>query len=156
MTLQFNNCTSDNNKLDKSYTVLYTLTDDNLYYDTSKIDTVIHNIDAHFDEITAKKLMSDCNYLHVRIDDTHIYYYVRQITFNMGFADITLHKDVLMTYADDIRRLNAIIDRNEHRFNMYLQDDIYKSYAYPQIQVREFPSGFSDTRQSIILNVAGK
>lgn len=83
------------------------------------------------------------------------YFYIVNRTFDSGIVYLTLKKDVLMSYSNDIKNIRAIIARNENRFNLYINDEIFKSYAYPKTQIKEFPSGFSDN-YSIILNVSGK
>ena len=64
-----------------------------------------------------------------------------------------MHVDVLSTYKDTIRNNSAIVSRQQNKYNLYLQDGNMKQYAFPHIQVAQFPSGFSSF--NLILSVSG-
>lgn len=64
------------------------------------------------------------------------------------------HVDVLSSFAAQIRENSAVVRRQEHDWNLYVNDDVIKSYANPLVTTVEFPSGFSGA--SYVLLVAGK
>lgn len=64
------------------------------------------------------------------------------------------HVDVLSSFAEGIRANTAIIRRQENDWNLYLPDEVIKSYSNPLVSTVSFPSGFSGA--SYVLLVAGK
>ena len=65
---------------------------------------------------------------------------------------VPMSLDLLELYKQDILASTAIIERSSSAYNMYLRDDLYNAYGYPQIGCLAFPKGFSDT-YSYLLNV---
>ena len=65
---------------------------------------------------------------------------------------VPMSLDLLELYKQDILASTAIIERSSSAYNMYLRDDLYSAYGYPQIGCLAFPRGFSDT-YSYLLNV---
>lgn len=65
---------------------------------------------------------------------------------------VPMSLDLLELYKQDILASTAIIERSSSAYNMYLRDDLYNAYGYPQIGCLAFPRGFSDT-YSYLLNV---
>ena len=65
---------------------------------------------------------------------------------------VPMSLDLLELYKQDILASTAIIERSSSAYNMYLRDDLYNAYGYPQIGCLSFPSGFSET-YSYLLNV---
>lgn len=66
------------------------------------------------------------------------------------------HVDVLSTYASEIRALKAVIARQENKWNLYLDDNLFKVDSRTIIQTLNFSKGghFS-TNPSIVLVVTG-
>lgn len=151
MQMDLCNCVSDNNQMLKSYSVIESVQFDTLHYDNDKIGVTIVNCQCNTDK---KVLFDNCNYVKLIIGDVIIYGFVEQIIFHNNYFDITIKKDLLMTYSMDIKNLSAIIERNEKDFNAYLNDGNMLMRSYEQVQIREFPSGFSND-YSIILNCSG-
>lgn len=61
--------------------------------------------------------------------------------------------DVLMSYAPEIKAFSAVVKRNENRFNLNLDDGIFKAYQNSKHKIIAFPNGF--TSSSYILAIAG-
>lgn len=87
-------------------------------------------------------------------------YFVMNITIlRSGLYQLTLHVDVLCTYWDNIKLLNAVIGRQENLYNLYLDDDkfvvtpqrIYTTLAFPN----RVASGSGENTASFILTLAG-
>lgn len=135
---------SEKNKMDKSITPIATLSG-TLKETTSIIDPVII-IEGNLADYTG------CNYM--TIDAFGRSYFVNNIkSVNNGLIEITAHVDVLSTYKNAIRRNQAIIRKQEHSWNLYLNDGSLRVYQNPEVIVKTFPSGF--TTQEFVLAVAG-
>ena len=142
ITLQINN--SEKNRLDKSITDIITLSG-TLRDKTSIIDPII---------VIEGDLSSyvNCNYLTISAFNRS--YFINNITsLRNDLFEITAHVDVLSTYKSQIRANSAIIARQEKKWNLYLNDGVFKTYQNPFIVTKAFPSGF--TEQHFIFSVAG-
>lgn len=99
----------------------------------------------------------NANYLWLK--DLHRYYYIKNITLSQGYAILTCHVDVLMTYAQEISNQTCIVRRNEayDRCNAYQNDDERKLNAYPCTRVLRFPDdkGFDSTTTEFVMGVVG-
>lgn len=145
MTLTLMTNTSERECLTKTTTTLETLTG-NLRDKTSIINPVI--------EVSgiATGTVSACNYAY--IPEFNRYYFVKNITsVRTGLWIIECHVDVLKTYATQIKAQTAVIKRQENKYNLYLNDEMFKSYQNPEIITKLFPSGFST--QNFVLAIAG-
>ena len=78
------------------------------------------------------------------ISDFGRYYYIVDKTFKGGVWEVTLRCDVLMTFADEIRALDAIIARQENLGNLYLKDDMMANQQNTFITNKKFAGGVSD------------
>ena len=97
---------------------------------------------------------SDLPYLnYLEIVEFGRYYYIRDIVLVGKLFEVHCHIDVLETYKDQIKPLPAIIARQAHNYNLYLQDGLIKEYANPHIEIKQFPNAF-DTYQ-FIFSVVG-
>ena len=142
LVLQINN--SEKNRLDKSITDITSLTG-TLRDETSIIDPVI---------IIEGDLSSYVNCNYMTISDFNRSYFVNNIrSIRNDLFEISAHVDVLSTYKSQIRQNSAIIARQEKKWNLYLNDGVFKTYQNPFIVTKAFPSGF--TEQHFIFSVAG-
>lgn len=97
---------------------------------------------------------SDLKYInYAEIPDFGRYYYVTNIILKGKLFEVHMHIDVLNTYKDQIKPLQAIIARQAHNYNLYLQDGLIKEYANPHIEIKQFPNGFDDYQ--FIFSVVG-
>lgn len=87
-----------------------------------------------------------CNYAF--IPQFARYYFVRNITLSGKLWIISMHVDVLASFQTDLKELNAIVIRQEKKYNTYLQDGIFKTYQNPHVNILQFPGSF-DTQQYI-------
>lgn len=85
------------------------------------------------------------------------YYYVTGISSEVnGLIVIAMHVDVLMTYKAQIAAADAIVKRQEYRFNLYLDDGIFKVYQPTKHKTIPFPYGFGNNNDySFVLALAG-
>lgn len=135
---------SEKNVVDKDITELAVITG-TLRDDCSIINPVIMIEDtAGFD-------LKYTNYAY--IEEFGRFYYINNIVCKNNLFELQMHVDVLKTHANGIRNNNAVISRQQHRYNLYLQDGVFKTYAYPHIEIKQFPNGFTD--YNFIFSVAG-
>ena len=95
---------------------------------------------------------SSANYAY--ISDFGRYYYVTEVTsIRNGYIGVSLVSDPLMSFANDIKNLRAIIDRQastEHA-NMYLPDDVIVHDSREFYAVKTFQNGFNDNGEFILI-----
>lgn len=94
----------------------------------------------------------DYNYLYIPAFKR--YYYIDNITSVIGgLTEISAHVDVLNTYKDVIHGNEAIIEKSESDYQLYLNDGSFPVYADEKIVTKVFPAGF--TGFNYYLAVAG-
>lgn len=137
---------SEKNKIGKSLTDVITLNNCTLKDDTSIINPIIiANIQSTIDIV-------NCNYM--TIQQFNRTYFINDIRFiTSKIVEFSCHVDVLESYKDSIRSNNAIIRRQENKYNLYLNDGVFKVYQNPLQLVKYFPVGL--TSESYLLAVAG-
>ena len=145
MTLKLYTNTSDRNHLDKVITQQGSDISGTLREDCSIVDPVIK-----IESITNFSLAS-CNYAY--ISEFGRYYYITNIVCTGKLYELHMHVDVLMSFKSQIRGNSAVISRNQGVYNLYLQDGVFKTEAFPHYQIMKFPSGFSGYHY--IFSVAG-
>ena len=136
---------SENIRLDKKTKTISTVSG-TLKDSTSIIDPVI-TIECNLSDVTG------CNY--ISIPKFNRFYFVNNIrSVRNGLVEFSCHVDVLSSFADEIRKNDAIVRRQENKWNLYLNDGVFKVYQNPLVLTRSFPSGFST--QEFVLAVAGQ
>lgn len=126
---------SDTNVMQKSIILKAELTG-TLRDDCSIIDPIVK-----IEGIAA----SDLKYInYAEIPDFGRYYYVNNIILKGKLFECHMHVDVLKTYNDKVRAKQAIIARQENSYNLLLSDGLMKTYANPNIEIKQFPGGFTD------------
>lgn len=142
VVLQTNN--SEKNKLDKDIVTISTISG-TLKNETSILDPVI------LIEVDLANLIS-CNYMTIpSFGRSYFVTNIRSIRRNL--VEVSAHVDVLSSFASQIRNNVAIVRRQENRWNLYLNDGVFKVYQNPMVLTREFPTGFSTFE--FVLAVAG-
>lgn len=140
--LQTNN--SEKNKLDKDLITISAITGI-LKNETSIVDPVI------LIEVDLTNLIT-CNYMTIpAFGRSYFVTNIRSIRRNL--VEVSAHVDVLSSFASQIRNNVAIVRRQENRWNLYLNDGVFKVYQNPMVLTREFPTGFSTFE--FVLAVAG-
>lgn len=96
---------------------------------------------------------------YIQCPDLGRYYFVSDvISVRNNCWDLICHVDVLSTWKTELRRLSAIIARQENLYNLYLDDDkllttsrrLYWTKAFP---VRVYPASAGGS--SMVLTLAG-
>lgn len=85
---------------------------------------------------TLYNVVTQSNY--VMIDLTQKYYYIESYEVQNDCCFIVLKEDVLMSYATQIRAMQATIDRSASEYNGFLYDNGYEMLAYKKNAVRKF------------------
>lgn len=138
---------SDPEYMDKSITEITTLSGTLRTEQTEVIDPVIVIEDP--DNILGA---SEANY--ARIAAFERYYYIRKKrSIRNGIIEISLHVDVLMSFKNAIKARRAITRRQEHNWNLYINDGSLITYENDLYYTKVFNTGFEDV--SRILVVAG-
>lgn len=137
---------SDDKVVTKNITQLVAL-NGTLRDDCSIIDPVIMISSDSFNNAMA----AACNY--AMIGQFGRYYFVKNITLSGKFWILEMHVDVLASFQTQLKALDAVVARQEKKYNLYLQDGYFKTYQNPHVSVKQFPSGFTD--HNFILSVAG-
>lgn len=142
MTITLYNNTSPSNYVNKSISVV------------SSLNGTLRNPTSIIDPVVTIERSSPIGFNYARIEEFGRYYFVTGISSELSnLISISLHVDVLMTYKEGIKNMNAIIKRQENKFNLYLDDGIFKAYQNTKHKVIQFPYGF--TEYSYILALAG-
>lgn len=145
MTIKLYTNYSDRNHLDKSITQQGSDITGTLREDCSIVDPVIKI------ESINNFNISTCNYAY--ISEFGRYYYITNIVCVGKLYELHMHCDVLMSFKSQIRSNSAVISRNQGVYNLYLQDGVFKTEAFPHYQIMKFPNGFSGYHY--IFSVAG-
>lgn len=96
---------------------------------------------------------NNANYLYC-VELERYYFIGTFVELSGGLLEVPCKEDVLSTFKNGLRKQSGIVSRQEQIYNTYLQDGTFKAYAYPLIQQKSFPSGFSDNT-TILLAVVG-
>lgn len=144
MTIEFYVNQSEKNRLDKTLVSAFNLNGE-LKEDCSIIDPVIK-------VVADVSSMASVNYMYIASFGR--YYFINNvISINNDICEVHAHVDVLSTYKDEIRAQRAVVSRQEKKWNLYLNDGVFKTYQNPYIITKAFSSGF--TSQHFILSIAG-
>lgn len=142
MTVNLYNNASAPNYIDKNISLVQSLTG------------VLRNPASVTDPVITIERDSPIGFNYAYIPEYRRYYFVTGISMiGDKLLALSLHVDVLMTYKDAIRDMNAIIKRQENSFNLYLDDGIFKAYQNTKHKIIKLPYGF--TEYSYILALAG-
>lgn len=97
-------------------------------------------------------LISTVNYVYI---PTYArYYFVTDIAgVRTNLVSLKCKVDVLQTYKSDIYKSYGIIARNEHEYDLKLNDGLFYTQQNPKIATIPFPNGF--TKFDYILAIAG-
>lgn len=104
-------------------------------------------------KVSSGLIGQNVNYLY--IEELERYYYINDWIMDNGFIRLECEVDVLMSFKDEIKNRSVIVNRQESKYNLYLDDSKYKVQNRTAILTKEFPSGFN-TAKYIVMGVVGK
>ena len=81
---------------------------------------------------------------YVMLDLTQKYYYIESYEVQNDCCYIVLKEDVLMSYATQIRAMQATVDRSASEYNGFLYDNGYEMLAYKKNAVRKFSASLEN------------
>ncbi len=97
---------------------------------------------------------SPIGFNYAQIPEYNRFYFVTGISSQSNnLIAVSLHVDVLTTYQTSVLQADAIVKRQEYKWNMYLDDGIFKAYQPTLHKMKVFPNGFFD--YSYVLTLAG-
>lgn len=136
--------TSEDNRLDKELTTLYSL--EGVLKDGTSIMTPSVLVQA------SPSSLAICNYATISAFGRR--YYVTNISAYRGdLTQIDMKVDVLTSWKQEIRNCTGIVYKQENLWNLYLDDGTFKCYQNPIMGSFQFPGGFNSL--NYILAVAG-
>lgn len=114
-------------------------------------------LDTYSPEITLETNVSEYNYMY--IPEFSRYYYINGcVIVNNGLYKVTgVHEDVLMSLKDQFLMLNAIVDKSALYSigDEYINDGSFISSSKTFNKVFNFPSGFNDKPDFILVTAGG-
>lgn len=138
------NNTEELNKITKSPATIRTLTG-TLREETDLVDPEIN--------VEFNGTLTDCNYMY--ISEFHRYYFITKIeSVRAGLWRIYAHCDVLKTYAEGILNTEVVVSRSESKYNLFLNDSMFKVYTNPRLQIANFPNKFTGESYVLVMNGA--
>lgn len=147
MKATFYNNASDERYLNKSITAKYSNID-------VEVITPASIVRPSF-RLSSGLLGQSVNYVYVK--ELERYYYIRNWTMDNGFVILECEVDVLMSFKKAIKEQNVIVSRQEHKYNLYQNDDRFKLYNYQAVKTIAFDSsdGFDFNTTNYVLAVVG-
>lgn len=141
----FYNNSSQKNRLDKDLAQVVTMTGA-LRNTCSIINPVIQIYEPN------NLLFLNTNYMYIQAFGR--YYFINNIiSVKNNLFEVHAHVDVLSTYKQQIRANDAVIARNENKYNLLLQDDDFAVYNNRIAYTQNFPSGL--TSDHFVIALAG-
>lgn len=133
-------------KIGKNLTGSHTISDVLLKRDTSILRPVLL--------VNSAQDIFTFNYMY--ISEFSRYYFIDDIrSVHDNLWEISAHVDVLETYKITILANEAVIKRQTQKYNTYLNDPEWKTYAYEQVAAFKFPVTPFNKDLKYILTVAG-
>ena len=94
------------------------------------------------------------NYLYIPMFGR--YYFIDDIrSVHDNLWEISAHVDVLETYKTDILSQQAVISRQQNKYNLYLNDPDFRTYNNDLIQTKKFSASSFTKTLSYVLVVNG-
>ena len=126
MNVTFYRTNSENNKLNKS------LSDDILLEGYLREETSITS-----PSILVEGDVSSYNYAYV--EEFSRYYFITDIaSVRAGIWRVDMRVDVLMSYSIEIGQIDAILERQENIYNLYVHDELLPSLEYSNVYTEKF------------------
>lgn len=139
---------SEKNKLEKTITNSILL-EGNLRDESSIINPIIL--------ISSNKEDIPYMYNYAYIPAFGRYYFITDIeSVRTGIWRVSMHVDVLMSYKEQIKNLNVIINNSEETgANNYLTGGNWIAKVKDKTEIKTFPNGLLDTGEFILITAGG-
>lgn len=143
-TIEFCNNQEELNKISKNPSLVMTLTG-TLRDEANIVDPEIL--------IEYDGTLTNVNYIH--ISELRRYYFITKIeSVRTKLWRVSAHCDVLKTYAEAILGTEAVVARSETKYNLMLNDSMFKVYSNPRLQCANFPNKFTGESYVLVMNGA--
>ena len=141
-----------NNKVEKTSSACATL-QGILKEETSVLDPVI-TVDVSSASWETETNIFTPNYAY--IPDFGRYYFVKDIKQKSNdLFEVSLHVDVLHSYASGILSAPCIVAKNQNNFNLYLNDPNYKCFQNDYVLITKGSGGFPIQNSCFVLTIFG-
>ena len=135
---------------DENSRVVKTLTDN-----ISMTGNIVEETNVISPSILISNIENIASYNYCFITEFGRYYYIKEIiSVRNGIWRLNLRVDVLMTYSDGIKNLNAIVMRQQNQVNLLLDDGYIPIQANQENSMISFPNSFTKNL-NYILAVSG-
>ena len=135
---------------DENSRVVKTLTDN-----ISMTGNIVEETNVISPSILISNIENIASYNYCFITEFGRYYYIKEIiSVRNGIWRLNLRVDVLMTYSDGIKDLNAIVMRQQNQVNLLLDDGYIPIQANQENSMISFPNSFTKNL-NYILAVSG-
>lgn len=143
------------------------------YYNASDKRYMNKNISAKYSNITIQVLEPSSvvrpslkvssglignNVNYVYVNELERYYYITDWIMENGYIRLECEVDVLMSFKSAIKEQNVIVARQEHKYNLYQNDERFKLYNYSAVKTLSFPhnnNAFNMDTTNFVLAVVG-
>lgn len=152
MTVKFYKYTGDFRKCDKSGGLSLLLTYSATYLKEPESLRKV-NLRIQYADATDKGKLLNANYCY--IEELGRYYEIvpESVLELGGIIVMSLVEDDIMTNLSEVMQIRGIISKQQHFYNLYLNDNTFKAYQNPLVFCRMFPAGL--TANELILTIAG-
>lgn len=150
MQINLFTCTAEFNRVNKTSYISNRFTlEGSLRNESSVIDPVI---------IIEKTNPALYHYNYMYIEEFQRWYFINDIiSLRNNLWEIHAHVDVLHTWGGDIGNMEATIDKAESEglANLYYDDGSFIMDCRNNVYVKEFPNGFNENGQYILICAGG-
>lgn len=148
MQVQLMQCASENNVIRKKLSTIQTV--NCLFKEESSIINPVIILDYNLQS------MSNVNYMYIPTFDR--YYYMQDIrALTGGRYMVTGKLDVLQSFASDILSLLVVVDKqkSDSKSDLYIDDGSFVTENRLVNNIYNFPNGFNDNGEFILITVGG-
>lgn len=121
------------NKVDKSLSPVITV-EGTLRNETEVVNPII---------LLELNSFPDANYL--TIDAFHRSYFIEDVkSVRNGIWEVHAHSDPLYSFRNQLRSNTGLILRQENKWDLYLNDGVFKCRQNARVEYQAFPNGFGN------------
>lgn len=133
---------------------------------TQMISAIVDDVDKQIVDDDGYRLTGDdityinCNYAY--IEELNRYYFIESVTLiNSRLFSFSMHEDVLYTHKESIKKMRALVSRNEYDYNADMYDGELLTKADLDVSVTKhlnqmFGKTFSDTATNFVITTVSE
>lgn len=150
MEINLFKCTAENHRVNKSQYISNRFAmNGSLRNESSVVDPVI---------LVEKTNPAKYNYNYMYIAEFNRWYFINDIiSIRNNLWEIHAHVDVLYSWYDDLYNMECIIEKSEefNKSNLYYDDGSFILDTRRNVELKEFPTGFNESGQYILICAGG-